>query len=50
MCSNGWPPIVTFKPLMCVKSEAHSRPGKCTWLKNTSLAGPQVARQAFTPR
>ena len=33
----GWSRPGSF---MCVKSDAPSRPGSCTWAKNTSLAGP----------
>jgi hypothetical protein len=42
--------MVTPSSFMCVKSDAASRPGSCTWLKNTSLAGPAVARQRRTFR
>jgi hypothetical protein len=32
------------------KSDAPTRPGGCCCAKNTSLAGPSVARQLFTRR
>jgi hypothetical protein len=35
---------------ICVKSEAPNRPGSWTWAKNTSCAGPAVARQRRTCR
>jgi hypothetical protein len=39
-----------FNCSMCVKSDDPSRPGSCTWLKNTSLAGPCSARHWRTRR
>ncbi len=35
---------------MCVKSDEPTRPGSCFWLKNTSLAGPCLARHCRTRR
>ena len=42
--------MVTPNSSMCVKSDAPKRPGGCCCAKNTSLAGPSVARQLFTRR
>ena len=39
-CSNVCPAIVIPNSVMCVKSDAHSRPGSCIWPKYTSCAGP----------
>jgi hypothetical protein len=50
MWSKGWPAMVTPRLPMRVKSEAASRPGSCTWAKNTSLGGPDSARQRRTFR
>ena len=49
-CSNVRPAKVIPSSLMCVKSDAHSRPGTCTWPKYTSRAGPSVARQSLIRR
>src|SRR5216683_4584679 len=48
MCANDCPWIVTPKSFMRVKSDAASRPGSCTWVKNTSLGDPDRARQRRT--
>src|ERR1035441_7020052 len=39
--------MVTPNSSMCVKSDAPKRPGGCCCAKNTSRAGPSVARHTF---
>ena len=49
-CSNVCPASVIPSSAMCVKSDAHSRPGTCTCPKYTSCAGPSVTRRALIRR
>src|ERR1039457_1090268 len=49
-CSNVCPPIVIPRSVICVKSDAHTRPGLCFWPKYTSCAGPSVTRHSLIRR
>src|SRR5450755_3961323 len=49
-CSRVRPASVIPSSVMCVKSDAHSRPGVCFWPKYTSCAGPSVTRHSLMRR